>query len=147
MAESKRKTEEVKASEKQLKKKETDNTFEQLKQAIQDNTPKPVNDKLAKITPKLSSKAYELPEKDDDGIEDESGIEDFYQDDTLNENLHDDLEGATNEQEELLDMDYSQTQLDDFLKSQASRGLSSHALLQSFVSTYNKSKNQKPTGL
>lgn len=40
-------------------------------------------------------------------------------------------------------MDYSQTQLDDFLKSHSNRGLTSHQLLQSFVSTYNKTKNQR----
>ena len=36
---------------------------------------------MAKITPKLTSKNFESNNKEDD-IEDESGIEDFYQDDS-----------------------------------------------------------------
>ena len=40
-------------------------------------------------------------------------------------------------------MDYSQTHLEDFLKSQSNRGVTSQQLLNSFVSTYNKTKKEK----
>lgn len=41
-------------------------------------------------------------------------------------------------------MDYSQTHLEDFLKSnQSNRGLSGQQLVQSFMSTYNKTKKQQ----
>lgn len=40
-------------------------------------------------------------------------------------------------------MDYSQTHLEDFLKSQSNRGVTSQQLLHSFVSTYNKTKKEK----
>lgn len=63
-------------------------------------------------------------------------IEDFYD----NEGT-DNKEKQEEDADDQLDMDYSQTQLDDFLKSHSNRGLSSHQLLQSFVSTYNKTKN------
>lgn len=63
-------------------------------------------------------------------------IEDFYDNESdQNKDKQDE------EADDQLDMDYSQTQLDDFLKSHSNRGLSSHQLLQSFVSTYNKTKN------
>jgi hypothetical protein len=65
----------------------------------------------------------EEPEKyDDDEIVDETpknqeedGIQDYYGED----------EEIAKQEDEAFDMDYSQTHLDDFLKSQSTRGLNS----------------------
>lgn len=50
---------------------------------------------------------------------------------------------ADGENDDAFDMDYSQTHLDDFLKSQSTRGLNSQQLVQSFLSTYNKTKKKQ----
>lgn len=69
-------------------------------------------------------------------------IEDFYDNESQEK-----VQKVDEENDEGLDMDYSQTQLDDFLKSHSNRGLSSHQLLQSFVSTYNKTKSMSARGM
>ena len=89
---------------------------------------------LTHPTPKqlTNNKTQNLSSGSEKGIEDETPsrdddkpyIEDFYED-------------------EGVDMDYSQTHLEDFLKSQSNRGVTSQQLLNSFVSTYNKTKKEK----
>ena len=111
------------------------------------------------------------PAEDDEGdqIEDEigediedGGIEDFYGDDTFKEGVEkkkknvaegdvENLDDADVDDDDL-DLDYSQTHLDDFLKSHNSStmmkgtNIQSGQLLNSFLSTYNKMKGSG-TGL
>ena len=94
----------------------------------------------------------------DSQANDEDGIEDFYGNDTFKEGTQKSkLKGAAAEGagedddmdnlEDDLDLDYSQTHLDDFLKSHTSStmmkgtNIQSGHLLNSFLSTYNKMKS------
>ena len=79
--------------------------------------------------------------------DDDYEIEDFYEDDASPQKpLNADLQGTD------LELDYSQTHLEDFLKSQTNASLlkgsqlQTGQLLNSFLSTYNKMKGtQQPT--
>jgi hypothetical protein len=75
-----------------------------------------------------------------DKTNDQVLIEDFY-DENQSEKERQEAIPTSENGDDQLDMDYSQSQLDDFLKSQSNRGLSSQQLLHSFVSTYNKTKS------
>lgn len=92
-----------------------------------------------------------LDQRDIDDIDDETlnpdedydAIEDFYDNENTPEKVRNaedpDVDGAEDDNDEI-DMDYSQSQLDDFLKSQSNRGLNSQTLVKSFISTYNKTR-------
>lgn len=79
-------------------------------------------------------------------IEDETPKQD--QEDKLIEDYYGEDEEIKHEEaggDDGIDLNYSQTHLDDFLKSQSARGLTTHnsqQLVQSFLNTYNKTKNQ-----
>ena len=163
---------------KEEKQEESKKNFEDLKKQMEESGQAPP---MSNVTEKLKSR--DLPEekkeesKEDAGedIEDEVGdnisddevneIEDFYGTvDERNtkgagkgeEEIKD--EAAAGEDEEELhemdtDLDYSQTHLDDFLKSQTSSSLmkgtniQSGQLLNSFLSTYNKARSGSGTGV
>lgn len=107
------------------------------------------NETKATATPKnlTNNKQNEVSKESPDQIVDESkDIEDFYDEQGLEEQKKS-LEkgqkandvGAENEE---LDMDYSHTHLEEFLKSNngGNHAASGQQLLNSFMSTYNKTK-------
>ena len=155
--------------EREVREQESKKNFEELKKQMEES---------AKMTPTVekseklqSSEVRQKPPVDEGEIEDEvgdsyaqdeDGIEDFYGDDTFKDGTMKNKikaagetaveDGLENMDDEDLDLDYSQTHLDDFLKSQTSSSLlkgsniQSGQLLNSFLSTYNKMKGSG-TGL
>jgi hypothetical protein len=118
------------AEKRAQKEQETKLEVEKLQRAMENSTKKAETDKaraLASITPKLTASkapASNIEDEVEEEIKDESGVddqEDFYEDDFEEEPKQPVASGELAD----LDMDYSQTQLDEFLKSQANGGLSS----------------------
>lgn len=108
--------------------------------------------------PPVDEEGDQIEDEVGDSYVEEDGIEDFYGDDTFKDGAIKDkvkeagqaVEGAVeaeNMDEDDLDLDYSQTHLDDFLKSHTSStmlkgsNIQSGQLLNSFLSTYNKMKS------
>ena len=163
---------------KEEKQEESKKNFEDLKKQMEESGQVPP---MSNVTEKLKSR--DLPEekkeesKEDAGEDIEDEVGDKYSDDEFNEiedfygtvdernnkgaakgeeEIKD--EAANGEEEEDLqemdiDLDYSQTHLDDFLKSQTSSSMmkgtniQSGQLLNSFLSTYNKARSGSGTGL
>ena len=160
---------------KDAREQESQKNFEELKKQMEESAKitTPVvqgSQKLQSSEVRHKPPAEEDGEDEADQIEDEvgdsyhdpdeDGIEDFYGDDTFKdkdkkakkikakgsgeggEQDDDDI----HEEEDEFELDYSQTHLDDFLKSQASSAqmkgtnIQSGQLLNSFLSTYNKLK-------
>lgn len=121
--------------------------FEELKKKMENKQEQNFNS--TKTPQQLTSHKVEdeeEPEQYDDEIVDETpknldeGIEDYYGED---EEVGKGDAHADADADDGFDMDYSQTHLDDFLKSQSTRGLNSQQLVQSFLSTYNKTKKKQ----
>lgn len=164
---------------KEEREQESIKNFEELKRQMEESVIKQSTPVQNQASEKLqSSEVRQKPpvEEDGDQIEDEvgdsyvddDGIEDFYGDDTFKHGTQkdkikagigagegevnddgDDIEGLNDDD---LDLAYSQTHLDDFLRSQTSTtmmkgtNIQSGQLLNSFLSTYNKMKSSG-TGL
>lgn len=153
--------------EREEREQESKKNFEELKKQMEESAKTPVIQTSEKLQssevrqkPPVDEDADEIEDEVGDSLNGDDGIEDFYGDDTFKDgtikskvkaagDAADDIDNLDDDDkadEEDFDLDYSQTQLDDFLKSNMSSSMmkgtniQSGQLLNSFLSTYNKMK-------
>ena len=153
--------------EREEREQESKKNFEELKKQMEESAKTPVIQTSEKLQssevrqkPPVDEDADEIEDEVGDSLNGDDGIEDFYGDDTFKDGTIkskvkaagedaddvDNLDDDDKADEEDFDLDYSQTQLDDFLKSNMSSSMmkgtniQSGQLLNSFLSTYNKMK-------